>query len=159
MLEMNASWGHSILSLEFMKDCNCLLCSSKWSWDEKIMLLVCHCPPENICWQFSQYACFLKFCVSTFLLINMKSSEFCYQVVQFLDSQGFFEFLERSHGSEECGRNLLEKLQDAIARGQDPYSVLPDTANELQIITIADPSGGTAGRCIVCNFWIKYPGK
>lgn len=65
-------------------------------------------------------------------------------VVQFLDSQGFFEFLERSHGSEESGHNLLDKLQDATARGQNPYSVLPDTTSELEIITIADPSGGTA---------------
>lgn len=64
-------------------------------------------------------------------------------VVQFLDSQGFFEFLERSHGSEECGHNLLDKLQDATAGGKNPYSVLPDTTGELEIITIADPSGGT----------------
>lgn len=80
---------------------------------------------------------------------------FCWQVAQFLDTQGFFEFLERGHGSEEHGLNLLDKLQDALARGQDPYAVLPVSTSELEILTIDDlPSGnaGGCGSCILCPY-------
>ncbi|KAH9317984.1 hypothetical protein KI387_019753, partial [Taxus chinensis] len=65
-------------------------------------------------------------------------------VEEFLESQGFFEFLERGHGSEERGHNLLDKLQDAIARGQGPYAVLPVATSELEILTIADSASGNA---------------
>eukprot|EP01018_Ginkgo_biloba_P036033 Gb_36258 [translate_table: standard] len=72
-------------------------------------------------------------------------------VEQFLDSQGFFDFLERSHGSEGCGNNLLDMLQDAMAKGQNPSSVLPLTKGEPEIITIADSAAGNVGsRAAYC---------
>ncbi|GLJ48583.1 hypothetical protein SUGI_1024890 [Cryptomeria japonica] len=72
-------------------------------------------------------------------------------VAQFLDTQGFFEFLERGHGSEEHGLNLLDKLQDAIARGQDSYAVLPVATSELEILTIEDlPSVNADSKAPYC---------
>ncbi|KAI5660173.1 hypothetical protein M9H77_28966 [Catharanthus roseus] len=61
-------------------------------------------------------------------------------ITQFLESQGFLDYLERGLGSEENGNNLLDKLQDAIGRGQNPLSILPSSLAELETITISDPS-------------------
>ncbi|KAF3646518.1 DENN domain and WD repeat-containing protein SCD1 [Capsicum annuum] len=66
-------------------------------------------------------------------------------ISQFLDSQGFLDYLERGLGSEENNNNLLDKLQDAIGRGQNPLSVLPSLMAELEIITISDPGVGISG--------------
>ncbi|KAL6552573.1 Scytalone dehydratase [Orobanche hederae] len=60
-------------------------------------------------------------------------------ISQFLDSQGFLDYLERGLGSEENGNNLLDKLQDAIGRGQNPFSILPSILTEPDILTISDP--------------------
>uniref|UniRef100_A0A1D1XNC3 DENN domain-containing protein 4C n=1 Tax=Anthurium amnicola TaxID=1678845 RepID=A0A1D1XNC3_9ARAE len=64
-------------------------------------------------------------------------------LAQFLDSQGFFDYLERGITSDD-NNNLLHKLQDAIGRGQNPTTILPSLA-EPEIITISDPDIGTAG--------------
>ncbi|KVI04493.1 dDENN domain-containing protein, partial [Cynara cardunculus var. scolymus] len=66
-------------------------------------------------------------------------------VTQFLESQGFLDYLERGIGSSENGSNLLDKLQDAIGRGQDPLSILPSASAEPEIITISDPGLGISG--------------
>lgn len=67
------------------------------------------------------------------------------QISQFLDSQGFLDYLERGLGSEENGNNLLDKLQDAIGRGQNPFSILPSFLTERDIVTISDPGFGMSG--------------
>lgn len=69
----------------------------------------------------------------------------CQQISQFLDSQGFLDYLERGLGSEENNNNLLDKLQDAIGRGQNPLSVLPSLIAEPEIVTISDPGVGISG--------------
>ncbi|XP_011072936.1 DENN domain and WD repeat-containing protein SCD1-like [Sesamum indicum] len=61
-------------------------------------------------------------------------------ITQFLESQGFFDYLERGLGSEENGKNLLDKLQDAIDKGQNPTSILPSVSIEPEIVTIHDPT-------------------
>ncbi|KAL2479077.1 DENN domain and WD repeat-containing protein SCD1 [Forsythia ovata] len=66
-------------------------------------------------------------------------------ITQFLDSQGFLDYLERGLGSEENGNNLLDKLQDAIGRGQNPLSILPSLLTEPEIVTISDPGVGISG--------------
>nr|XP_043631013.1 DENN domain and WD repeat-containing protein SCD1 [Erigeron canadensis] len=63
-------------------------------------------------------------------------------VTQFLESQGFLDYLERGLGSGENGNNLLDKLQDAIGRGQNPFSILPSASAEPEIITILDEGVG-----------------
>ncbi|MFS8023950.1 putative transcription factor WD40-like family [Helianthus anomalus] len=66
---------------------------------------------------------------------------------QFLESQGFLDYLERGLGSNGNGNNLLDKLQDAIGRGQDPLSILLSSSSsaEYEIITISDPGLGISG--------------
>ncbi|XP_075503526.1 DENN domain and WD repeat-containing protein SCD1 isoform X1 [Primulina tabacum] len=66
-------------------------------------------------------------------------------ISQFVESQGFFDYLERGLGSEANGNNLLDKLQDAIGRGQNPMTILPTLLIEPEIITISDPSVATPG--------------
>lgn len=63
-------------------------------------------------------------------------------ISQFLDSHGFLDYLERGIGSNENNNNLLDKLQDAIGRGQNPMSILPSPVAEPEIITISDPGVG-----------------
>ncbi|XP_057516369.1 DENN domain and WD repeat-containing protein SCD1 [Amaranthus tricolor] len=65
-------------------------------------------------------------------------------ILQFLETQGFLDFLERG-GSDDNNNNLLDKLQDAIGRGQDPMSILPPPLLEPEIITISDRSGESVG--------------
>ncbi|KAK3006749.1 hypothetical protein RJ639_015520 [Escallonia herrerae] len=66
-------------------------------------------------------------------------------ITQFIESQGFLDYLERGLGSEENSNNLLDKLQDAIGRGQNPMSVLPSDSPEPEIITISDTGAGISG--------------
>lgn len=70
----------------------------------------------------------------------------CLQITQFLDSQGFLDYLERGLGSDENNSNLLDKLQDATGRGQNPTSILPSSSAEPEVITISDPDIGTSGK-------------
>ncbi|MCO5590563.1 hypothetical protein L7F22_044534 [Adiantum nelumboides] len=65
---------------------------------------------------------------------------------QFLSSQGFLEFLERGYGSSNAGSNLIDKLQQAMSRGQNPYVVLPGAAAERSIVTISDYSSQEIGQ-------------
>ncbi|XP_010549132.1 PREDICTED: DENN domain and WD repeat-containing protein SCD1 [Tarenaya hassleriana] len=61
-------------------------------------------------------------------------------LVQFLGSLAFLDYLERRLGSDENNNNnLLEKLQDAMGRGQDVLSILPKSSMEPEMITIAEP--------------------
>ncbi|KAF9592710.1 hypothetical protein IFM89_016942 [Coptis chinensis] len=66
-------------------------------------------------------------------------------IVQFLDSQGFIDYLERGIGSDEKANNLLDKLQDTIGRGQNPMSIIPSLSEDPEIITISDPGVGISG--------------
>ncbi|XP_065615930.1 DENN domain and WD repeat-containing protein SCD1 isoform X3 [Quercus suber] len=69
-------------------------------------------------------------------------------IAQFLDSHGFLDYLDRGLGSGENNNNnnnLLDKLQDAIGRGQNPTSILPSSLVEPEIITISDPDVGISG--------------
>lgn len=88
--------------------------------------------------------CFFCFWTSTFFL----------QITEFLDSHGFLDYIERGVGSDENSINLLDKLQDAIGRGQNPYSILPSFM-EPEIITISDQDVGTSG-ILVLIFNIAY---
>ncbi|XP_074572770.1 DENN domain and WD repeat-containing protein SCD1 [Curcuma longa] len=58
-------------------------------------------------------------------------------MTQFLESQGFMDYLERCIMSEESGNNLLDKLQDATGRGQDPISIFPSPSSEFEITTVS----------------------
>ncbi|GJN18579.1 hypothetical protein PR202_gb05751 [Eleusine coracana subsp. coracana] len=60
-------------------------------------------------------------------------------IMQFLETQGFLDYLERCNNAEEIGNNLLDKLQDATGRGQTPLTIFPSQAADPEIITIADP--------------------
>nr|XP_027125149.1 DENN domain and WD repeat-containing protein SCD1 [Coffea arabica] len=66
-------------------------------------------------------------------------------ISQFLDSQGFLDYLGRGVGFEESNINLLDKLQDAIGRGQSPLSILPSIMGEPEIVTISDYRAGSSG--------------
>lgn len=79
-----------------------------------------------------------------FYLWNWYSST-CFQLVQFLGSFAFLDYLERRLGSDENSTNLLEKLQDAVGRGQDAMSILPKSSMEPEIITIAEPEVEVSG--------------
>lgn len=79
-----------------------------------------------------------------------------FQITQFLDSHGFLDYLERGLGSGENQNNLLDKLQDAIGRGQNPISILPSSLVEPEIITISDPDVGLSG-IFVDPFLFRLP--
>lgn len=79
----------------------------------------------------------------------------CLQITQFLDSQGFLDYLERGLGSDENNSNLLDKLQDATGRGQNPTSILPSSSAEPEVITISDPDIGTSGKNWSI-FWLDF---
>lgn len=49
-------------------------------------------------------------------------------------------------GSGENINNLLDKLQDAIGRGQNPISILRSSLVEPEIITISDTDVGISGK-------------
>ncbi|KAK8968559.1 hypothetical protein KSP40_PGU000267 [Platanthera guangdongensis] len=66
-------------------------------------------------------------------------------IAQFLDSQGFLDYLERYINSDEIGHNLLDKLQDATGRGQDPMTIFPSVV-EPEIITISSLENRAAGE-------------
>lgn len=66
-------------------------------------------------------------------------------IVQFLDSHGFLDYLEGGTGSDENTNNLLDKLQDAVGRGQNPMSIFPSNTAEPEIITISDPDYKISG--------------
>lgn len=51
--------------------------------------------------------------------------------------------------SEESSNNLLDKLQDATGRGQNPTTIFPSQSVEPEIITVAEPDVGDAGIIFV----------
>lgn len=64
---------------------------------------------------------------------------FVWQIMQFLETQGFLDYLERCNTAEENAHNLLDKLQDATGRGQNPLTIFPSQVSDPEIITIANP--------------------
>ncbi|KAF8024634.1 hypothetical protein BT93_F1721 [Corymbia citriodora subsp. variegata] len=66
-------------------------------------------------------------------------------ITQFLNTQGFLDYVERGTSPDENNANLLDKLQDAIGRGQNPMSIFPSFLMEPEIITISDSDTGTSG--------------
>ncbi|KAM3330776.1 hypothetical protein ACQJBY_027111 [Aegilops geniculata] len=61
-----------------------------------------------------------------------------WQIMQFIETQGFLDYLERCNNAEEFTNNLLDKLQDATGRGQSPLAIFPSHVADPEIITIAD---------------------
>lgn len=59
------------------------------------------------------------------------------------------DYLERCIMSEESSNNLLDKLQDATGRGQNPTTIFPSQSVEPEIITAAEPDVGDAGIIFV----------
>ncbi|KAM0864365.1 hypothetical protein ACQ4PT_043966 [Festuca glaucescens] len=59
-------------------------------------------------------------------------------IMQFIETQGFLDYLERCNNVEEFTNNLLDKLQDATGRGQNPLAIFPSHVADPEIITIAD---------------------
>ncbi|VAH77027.1 unnamed protein product [Triticum turgidum subsp. durum] len=59
-------------------------------------------------------------------------------IMQFIETQGFLDYLERCSNTEEFTNNLLDKLQDATGRGQSPLAIFPSHVADPEIITIAD---------------------
>ncbi|XP_020600152.1 DENN domain and WD repeat-containing protein SCD1 isoform X2 [Phalaenopsis equestris] len=74
-----------------------------------------------------------------------QSVESMVMIAQFLDSQGFLDYLERFSNSDESSGNLLNKLQDATGRGQDPMIIFP-SAVEPEIITVSSLYKEAAGE-------------
>ena len=70
---------------------------------------------------------------------------FVWQIMQFLETQGFLDYLERCNSAEESANNLLDKLQDATGRGQNPLSIFPSEVADPEIITITDPETDGSG--------------
>jgi hypothetical protein len=62
-----------------------------------------------------------------------------------LETQGFLDYVERCHNSDEKTINLLDKLQDAIGRGQKPLSIFPSQLSDPEIITISEPEAEPTG--------------
>ncbi|XP_021905476.1 DENN domain and WD repeat-containing protein SCD1 [Carica papaya] len=67
-------------------------------------------------------------------------------ISQFLGSLAFYHYLDRGIGSDENTSNLLDKLQDAIGRGQNPISIFPSPSVDPEIITIAESDEGISGE-------------
>ncbi|KAG5014724.1 hypothetical protein JHK85_020860 [Glycine max] len=86
----------------------------------------------------------LKISNHGFPIIMLQASNQCF-IAQFLDSHGFLDYLERGVGSDENNNNLLDKLQDAIGRGQNPMSILPSSSVEPEILTVSDSDIGISG--------------
>ncbi|XP_074304749.1 DENN domain and WD repeat-containing protein SCD1 isoform X1 [Silene latifolia] len=76
-------------------------------------------------------------------------------ITQFLDTQGFLDFLERCFDNNTT--NLLDKLQDAIGRGQDPMSILPAPLAEPEIITISDVGDGSEAVTGARHTYDRFP--
>lgn len=66
------------------------------------------------------------------------------------------DYLERGLGSSENGNNLLDKLQDAMGRGQNLLSILPSASAEPEILTITDPGLGISGTSHVSVHFIRF---
>lgn len=82
------------------------------------------------------------------------------QVTELLSSLGFLSFLESGYGCVEAGPNLVDKLQAAISRGKDRYSVLPARTTEIEILTVPDADGQAPGTCgCLCGVYILNDGK
>ena len=74
--------------------------------------------------------------------------------MQFIETQGFLDYLERCNNAEEFTNNLLDKLQDATGRGQSPLAIFPSHVADPEIITIADSEiegSGTYLRVLFCS--------
>lgn len=75
------------------------------------------------------------------------------QIMQFIETQGFLDYLERCNNAEEFTNNLLDKLQDATGRGQSPLAIFPSHVADPEIITIGDSEiegSGTYLHFIFC---------
>ena len=81
--------------------------------------------------------------------------QFVWQIMQFLETQGFLDYLERCNSAEENAHNLLDKLQDATGRGQNPLTIFPSQVADPEIITIANPQiegSGTYSIFVILHF-------
>jgi hypothetical protein len=76
--------------------------------------------------------------------------------MQFLETQGFLDYLERCNSAEETVNNLLDKLQDTTGRGQNPMTIFPSQAADPEIITIADPEAESSGISYSCLLFMTH---
>lgn len=54
----------------------------------------------------------------------------------------------------------MDKLQAAVSRGEDRYSVLPARITEIEILTVPDADGQAPGACgCFCGVYILNVGK
>jgi hypothetical protein len=74
--------------------------------------------------------------------------------MQFIETQGFLDYLERCNNAEEFTNNLLDKLQDATGRGQNPLAIFPSHVADPEIITIADSEIEDSGTYIHALFFL-----
>lgn len=79
------------------------------------------------------------------------------QIDQFLDSPGFHEFLEKGYGSSRTEENLMDKLQQAMAKGQNPSVILPAPAASMEILMISNnlsqEKGGSFRKILSLYIW------
>ncbi|XP_010677977.2 DENN domain and WD repeat-containing protein SCD1 isoform X1 [Beta vulgaris subsp. vulgaris] len=79
---------------------------------------------------------------------------------QFLGSQGFSNYIGRVMSSGESNDDVLDKLIDAIGRGESPTSVFPSPLLDLTIVTIPDPTDGVLGTDADAKYiYAKFPAK
>ncbi|CAM6088951.1 unnamed protein product [Calypogeia fissa] len=75
---------------------------------------------------------------------RMTSRETDPMVVELLSSQGFMEFLERGYGAADAGPNLVDKVQEAMGRGDNLSAVLSEPLSEPEIFTVSDSDSHSA---------------
>ncbi|KAL2624334.1 hypothetical protein R1flu_008579 [Riccia fluitans] len=69
---------------------------------------------------------------------RMTSRDTEHMVAEFISSQGFIEFLERGYGCATAGPNLVDRIQEAMGRGQDPSICFPEPHGQPEILTVSD---------------------
>ncbi|KAL3688572.1 hypothetical protein R1sor_014881 [Riccia sorocarpa] len=65
-------------------------------------------------------------------------------VAEFLSSQGFMEFLERGYGCATAGPNLVDKMQEAMGRGQETSICFQEPHGQPEILTVSDTTSNQA---------------
>lgn len=75
---------------------------------------------------------------------------------ELLSSQGFLEFLERGYGAVDAGSNLVDKVQEAMGKGDDLSMVLSEPLSEPEIFTVSDYESQTSGCATVPLFSSCY---
>lgn len=70
-------------------------------------------------------------------------------MTEWLSSQGFMSFIVSDDCSSNSGPNLVDRLQAAISRGEDRYSVLPARPNAPEVLTVLDADRQVPGTLYI----------